>query len=60
MDQGETMRIDEQTFQDILYEEASIAASELVGPNSPEYEELTEALLEDEQFCERVRRAYED
>lgn len=37
-------------FEDYLSEECSIYASELVGPNAFEYEQLTEDLLEDPDF----------
>lgn len=47
-----------EAFDDYVYEQASIAAAETVGPNSHEYEGMSERLCEDEQFIADCRTTY--
>lgn len=45
-------------FEDFLYEEACIAAAELVGPNDRDYEHIVESFLEDPLFEDNMRHRY--
>lgn len=47
-----------EAFGEYVYEQASIAAAEIVGPNSIEYESLSERLCEDEKFISDCRISY--
>jgi len=46
-------------FEDFFYEWVSMRASELVGPNSAEYESLTEKLLDDPRAEALARKEYD-
>lgn len=42
-----TIQHDRRSLRDRLYDEACIAAAELVGPNSPEYDDCVERRFEE-------------
>jgi len=46
-------------FEDFFYEWASTRASELVGPNSAEYESLSEKILDDPEEEALARKEYD-
>lgn len=50
---------DAETFDDWYYDECWIAASELVGPNSPEYDQVFIEMHEDPVRKAKARKFYD-
>lgn len=45
-------------FEDFLFEESSIRASEEMGPNAIDYDRRCDELMDDEHWCSQVRAAW--